>query len=114
MATWDGSYSEPDGRPYYANSSVNQNSGDIQNWDYYTSNASNTFSQNAAAPLFELNNSLVFDSNTQNVFNHIDGNSISQLVPNVSTNTNLYTNNYTSNDVSIQHIVKFYYCNLLY
>ncbi|XP_016842506.1 protein shuttle craft isoform X1 [Nasonia vitripennis] len=88
MATWDGSYAEPDGSNYYVNSHSNQAPGNLSTWDYYLPNTSNSYVQNTPAP-YTLN-SMVFEQSTSNLYNHLDRNTIPPLMPNVVPANNAY------------------------
>lgn len=106
MATWDGSYAEPDGSNYYVNSNSNQAPSNISSWDYYLPNASNTYVPNPPAP-YTLN-SMVFEQSTPNLYNHLNRNSIPPLMPNVGPVNNAYSANgiqqTATNKVSLANI----------
>lgn len=92
MATWDGSYPEPDGTNYYVNSTGNHTAPNIPTWDYYVPTVNNTYNtQNASAP-YAIDTSMVFEQRTPNFYNHVDRNA--PLMTNVAPNTsNAYRNN---------------------
>lgn len=92
MATWDGSYPEPDGSNYYVNANSNQAPANLSTWDYYLPNASNAYVQNPPAAPYTLN-SMVFEQSTPNLYNHLDRNAIPPLMPNVVSANNAYPTN---------------------
>ena len=92
MATWDGSYPEPDGSSYYVNSNRNHAPANIPTWDYYLPNSSNGYAQNAATP-YNLETSMVFEQSTPNYYNHTDRNTIPPLMSNIAQSVNGYSNN---------------------
>ncbi|XP_014214759.1 protein shuttle craft [Copidosoma floridanum] len=95
MATWDGSYPEPDGPNYYANSSVSQIPANIPAWDYYLPNHTNAYPQNPVNS-YPIHRTMVFEQSTPagpTYYNNTDGNVIPALVPNVATNADSYSNN---------------------
>ncbi|XP_011496146.1 PREDICTED: protein shuttle craft [Ceratosolen solmsi marchali] len=90
MATWDGSYSEPDGPNYYVNSNKNQIPVNVPTWDYL-SNINNTCAQDKTIP-YVLNTSMVFESNIPSFYNSVNRNNIPFLSSNIKPE-NLETRN---------------------
>lgn len=90
MATWDGSYQEPDGSNYYVNSYGNNTPANVPSCDYYLGNSNDAYSQSATP--FTINTSMVFNQSTPNFYDPVVRNGISSVMPNVAS-TNVYANN---------------------
>lgn len=91
MATWDGSYPEPDGSNYYANSYENRTSVNAPPCDYYVPNLDNTYSQ--TAPPFTMSSSMVFNQSTPSFYDSVDRNGISTMMTNAASTSNVYSTN---------------------
>ncbi|XP_058799057.1 protein shuttle craft-like [Phymastichus coffea] len=88
MATWDGSYQDPDGSTYYVSSSNNQASANIHPWNCYTNNA---YAQSAIGP-YPIENSITFERSHPDFYNSTNRNGIPSMVPNIAQSTNSYFN----------------------
>jgi hypothetical protein len=98
MATWDGSYPEPEPESnYYVNSNRNHIAVNISALDYYLSNIDSTYAQNTTIP-YSLNTSSVFESNIPNFFNNDDRNNIPFISNITSTNSDMNSGMQTFTD----------------
>ncbi|KAJ8684013.1 hypothetical protein QAD02_019805 [Eretmocerus hayati] len=87
MATWDGSYQEPDGSNYYADTYGNHTSDGLPESAYYYHNSNNQQVPDAAA-FHPLETSMVFNQSTSHLDNHA-----SNYSPNTSSRSKPYPTN---------------------
>lgn len=87
MATWDGSYPEPDGSNYYVNSYGNHSSANVPPYNYYVPNAENTYTQNAAA--CPTNTSMIYNQSTSKFYDPDGRNTIPSTVMSNFTTVNV-------------------------
>ncbi|KZC08714.1 Protein shuttle craft [Dufourea novaeangliae] len=90
MATWDGSYSEPDDQHYYVYSDQNVSGPAASNWTYFSNNVNNDYSR--ANREFCVQNDAAFQQNCPNTFYHSDTN----VMPNVLSTSNGYQEHLTN------------------